>query len=449
MVKESSFDILRMIEEALESSPINFSFDWLRGHQDKDNDYTDLDDAARANVRADAIASDYSMGKKPIENIRNDYTETLSLTINGKKLHKGFDEKIEMAVYGESLIKYWSYKDRFQGNVNDIWWEPLWIANTKMPANKRIMITKLLSGWNANSRVMKIRKLHSDETCPVCKIEPETTYHLFQCPHPDMQNTLHTSLNQMKQQLTKQHGNNGIMIYNILFYQTNAQCWDADNPERATDMWHSQQQLGPRSMLNGIIHRQWSNHGFTAHNLSTILKEIFDIWIHLWKQRNTILKMSEDDCKIQEQTNNEFQRIAGIRLTNISTIDKERLTLSQTDFNRMQLDDRKKWIIRAKNIHDKYQRLRKKGILFFMHQKEAPTQQNEQRQNPGDNDGRTRTLQKRNQTDLRGWIQQKGTKKQKVGTTYDTPTAIQEVQQKRLNTNTILNWLNLDNHGIT
>jgi len=113
------------------------------------------------------------------------------------------------------------------------------------------------------------------------------------------------------------------------------------------------------------------------------------------------------------------------------------------------MDDRKRWITRAKNIHDKYQRLRKKGILRFMHQIEAPTHQTERRQNTGANEGRNRILQKRNQTDLRGWIQQKGAKKRKLATTYATPTALQETQPKRHNTNTILKWLNRDDRGIT
>ena len=126
------------------------------------------------------------------------------------------------------------------------------------------------------------------------------------------------------------------------------------------------------------------------NNYLYIIKEIYDMWITQWKQRNTILKRPEEDWKISEQIAEEFQLISGKNTSNMSALDKERLSIPKGEFDRMPMEDKQKWISRAKGIHNKYQRLRQKGIRRFMQHVERTT--------PDDPPNQNKTTERQTQT---------------------------------------------------
>ena len=103
----ASYDIVSLIRLHLKKSPIKWEGAHIKGHQDKDMDYDDLDYIAQGNVDADHYAN---------EEMEEEYNESERCNIEGIPWHLTYQSKtiagdvekrLRIVIHEENMRKVW------------------------------------------------------------------------------------------------------------------------------------------------------------------------------------------------------------------------------------------------------------------------------------------------------------------------------------------------------
>lgn len=361
--KNSSFDILRIIWKELMGTNIKFRFTWVKGHQDRNTSYTDLEDDARANCKADQMAASKILQVKPIERPNHDMDEGPYLCINKKKIHVNIHRKIREQVNGCELKRYWIKRGRFkQEYENQIDWEALTAANKTFKFSDRVILMKLLSNKAPTAEIMKQRQRFNDDFCPLCNKERETEFHIFQCDDIEMKGAFEKGCKEMKKRLR---------VHNIIEEQVVQDCIsqlkDLRNGD-STREWvtcEDQNALGNNAFINGILHIGLRHQCNGLTGTRRIIKEIFKFRLMIWKQRCHLVNNRENNKKRNDQLREQYESHIQHPPMVMSVIDKKRYMIGVDAFARMTLREKELWIKSAIQIKKKYERLAKKGILRY------------------------------------------------------------------------------------
>jgi ribonuclease HI len=368
----SSFDILRIIWKELRKTDIRFSFTWVKGHQDRDTPYNELDDDARANCKADQIAATKIINAKPNEKPKHDVDEGPYLSINNKKIHTNIHRKLIEHINGKRIKNYWMKRGRFRhDNDNQIDWEALAAANKTFKFSDRVILMKMLADKAPTAEVMKRRGQYDNAQCPLCNIEKETAIHIFQCKDTEMQELFNKGCKDIEKKL-RMHD----LINNNIIQDCISQIKDMRRGDIGGKWSTSTEQntLGGEAMINGILHiglRQLCN-GLTGTR--RIIYEIFKFRLTLWKKRCYLMNNREKNKRRNEYLKKQYEQHIQNPPRNMSAIDKKRYLIDNDGFMKMSMNEKELWTKTVTQIKKKYERLAKKGIMRYYAPKRSSTE---------------------------------------------------------------------------
>ena len=160
---QPDFDLLTDIRKKVHRLPIQVKWKWIRGHQDDDKTYDELDDWAQANVRMDELAKAYwkhlkQKNYQPQPQRFGD--EDWSITFRGEKLSRLHIPALYSAMCRDSTFDYWAGRAHIPRDTIDACdWEACGKAFKSISLSKQRRVTKHASGHMACGKMMAIWKL--------------------------------------------------------------------------------------------------------------------------------------------------------------------------------------------------------------------------------------------------------------------------------------------------
>lgn len=407
---EPSFDLLRILRHELKESKITFDFGWIKGHQDDHCPYDELDDAARANCRADKIAEVRIQNVANYENPIEDYAEGPILIMENKKIHSRLSQNGINLINGREIDQYWIKKGRYkEQDKRFIDWISLERATKQFKFADQVILAKLLSNTAPTAKTLHRREKYIDSTCPLCKTTVETTRHLIQCPDKEMDQQFKKQIVAMKHNLSKSRLMDTNMIDACMKYMeslrlgTNGNVW--------ANLCTKQGELGTWALYEGILHGELHKKCGGRRGAQMIIKEMFNSQLRMWKHRCYLVNNKDNNRKRSEKLDREYSETMKSKPRIMNQVDKKRYSMGKETFDRMTLDGKEKWITAMSNLRKKYARLARKGLLRFWAQPRE-TQQPRQEQNTEHSNlvhRRKQPIRERKQSTLSTWVKRKST----------------------------------------
>ena len=364
----ASFDLLRILQKEIKNTEVNFAFAWVRGHQDRDKLYEELENGARANCRADALAAKMIKGKRNVESPRMDREEGPSLWVKNKKIHSKLYRNILDHIKGQELDQYWWKKGRYKREMTDkIDWKALEGATKKLRFTDQVILTKLLANIAPTAETMYKRGEYIDDLCLLCKKKRETTRHVFQCKEAEMEVSFNKLFAKMKANLCKIKTIDAKALDAIL--GTIAAIREERNSKHWETISRDQSQIGEQAIFDGIIHKDLRKIVGGELGTQKVVREIFMIRLQMWKHRCHLVNEREHNKKRREKLDQEYDEAIRQKPRVMETMDSCRYNISKDTFRYFTIKDKEKWIEAMRNIRKKYKRLERKGLLRYWPQK--------------------------------------------------------------------------------
>ena len=186
---QQHFDLISGIQGYIKDSCLKYTSQYIKGHQDRANDYQDLDRLAILNVQADALAKEYwekrygQKGNIPLYTRYSVPKGIWEITLVGQRISKELMEYLRENIKAEEAYDYWvEHKKRLSKNgFLDVDWNANKKAMKSVKNSRRQWVTKFESGICGTGRMMKIWKQRVIDNCPRCGKPNETTTHVLQC----------------------------------------------------------------------------------------------------------------------------------------------------------------------------------------------------------------------------------------------------------------------------
>jgi hypothetical protein len=365
----ADFDMLTDIRAKIKKLPITVHWRWIKGHQDDDVLYEDLDDWAQANVLVDNIAKAYwnhvsSTNSEPKAHRFSD--EAWSLYLDGGKIGKFDKKKLYQSIHEETVMTYWATKSlRHREAIRDVDWDLCGAAFSRLTISKQRRVTKHASGHMACGKMMKLWGFQEHEDCPRCPVGQENPLHVLLCPALSTSIIWNTTLSKLQTWMTSASTMPALQDAII----TRLRQWKGDTV--ASPQWSTryglrnailqQDELGWYNFLMGRIGLQWKavqqryyewlGRRNTGRKWATaLIQKVWEVSWDMWDHRNEVRLQTLTPAKrrrliaLNRLVLSEYTRgIVGLRARDHHWLSKPQSTILQYDYNR-----KEQW---AESIH--------------------------------------------------------------------------------------------------
>ena len=331
--KHKHSDILSALNQRMAMLSITLTAKHVKGHQDNEIDYEDLDRISQLNVDMDLDAK-RTLNKAEEENI--DFTHHKAhpksfkkVVINGKTINHLFTTNSYNEIANKKLMDHWIEIGRFRRDqIDDIDWIGQERAISRATSGRQIFITKWVNNWMPVGRKMQQWGLRHHGQCPFCLKEKEDINHLLRCRHQEAKHIWEEALWKFLEAM----GKIGTCITALFALKQELMYWNRDiEPPDAKDLPAglrevilAQRDLGWRSFLDGLFTIQWlsyqkehfeetkSRRGAKSW-ASKAIRLCWDFNMAIWKGRNEQLhntqriKDMEGKGEVQKAIRNEFR----------------------------------------------------------------------------------------------------------------------------------------------
>ena len=262
---DSSFDLIRVIHEAIKVSTITWTPVHVRGHQDRDNAIDTLDEWARANVHADKQAEIYWKEKygdgnrdRPRPGIMPG--EGWRVSIDGEPLHDKMADQLHQHIYKKPCMDYWTKKGRIKKDMgHEVDWNEYKKAQRTMKYGKRQWVKKHFCGHEGTNQMMFKWKQRPSPQCPKCA-QIETHRHIARCQSRAATQAYQDATEKFKQWLdgTTSPGIKAAVLAHVKAYRDEAEVDVAGNwSHELMDTSETQSRIGPNAFFEGCISHKW------------------------------------------------------------------------------------------------------------------------------------------------------------------------------------------------
>jgi hypothetical protein len=179
------FDLLCNIRAKLAKLPITIQWKWIKGHQDDDLKFADLDPMVKDNVLADNLAKSY-LNKLISENYdpptQRFGDEGWSVQVNNIKLASVILEDTYMTLNEPTVKSCWMKKTQLSWQlIQGIDWEICGEADCQLQFHQRCRVSKQVTGHLAIGKKMKQWGFQEHDECPCCQVPSERAPHVLLC----------------------------------------------------------------------------------------------------------------------------------------------------------------------------------------------------------------------------------------------------------------------------
>ena len=171
----------------IQRSPITWTGRKVKGHQDRDKNYDDLDCWGKANVQADRLA------KERMAQVRHQNSPTSTrvkeegwtVLTNIKLVVRNFESTIILHCTSQEAKEYGSHSVGFSTNSVDlIDWQVFKQVTTYLFTYQQLFITKHSAGILATGKNILQREQRDSNECPQCGTPDEYCDRVLRCDHP-------------------------------------------------------------------------------------------------------------------------------------------------------------------------------------------------------------------------------------------------------------------------
>ena len=318
----ASYDLVSLIRFHVQISPIQWKGVHVKGHQDDDVPYEDLDNVSQGNIDADNLAEEERLLGRNIDN-RRIPGQPWKLMCDGKEVSGNYERRIRTYLYEDKMKNFWREKFGLTSEQADtIAWKTFQRSNTSCKDWERVWMMKYNSRIGGVRKNMKQRGHCTDDKCPCCEMI-EDTDHIFICKNQALEDKYIEQEEKMQDQL--QHSTSPEIAEAIIYVMRTFRYGENRN---ATIEWsdsvleaaNEQLQLGQRAFLGGWWSKKWlrAQRIYYEQNgkrnkpmiwLSKVIRDTQKIVREIWFERNEQLHKKETSAINQRRTQEANARI--------------------------------------------------------------------------------------------------------------------------------------------
>ncbi len=259
--------------------------------------------------------------------------EPWSLWIQGKKIVRDLSQTVYDLVLSEEARDYWEAKDNISSEViNAINWDAIDMAMMETKRNRKVFISKHVSGMCAVGKFMQRWKMRSNSSCPRCG-NHEDAAHVWTChgqgadevweralsnlegwfnsmqTDPDIQHIIIAYLKSWRDD-TSEISSNSFMLEEVLEHQSSIG-WQRFFEGWTGIGWERAQQAYFTLIKSRRTGKRW---------VVALIKKMWDIAWDLWEHRNGILYQSSNVAtdaellNIDRSVRNNFTKLQNLLL---------------------------------------------------------------------------------------------------------------------------------------
>jgi hypothetical protein len=185
-VHQPDFDLLKDIRAKVKTLPVDITWHWIRGHQDDNDDYQNLDTRAKLNIQADSLAKAFwNHCEKNNKRLPNQVfgDDGWTFRFNDQKRSRLEKKELYAELFGDETRDYWIGKGQIPvEEIHSIDWKNTEAAMKRLPFSRQMWLSKHASGHCAVGRMMLMRQKWTHSKCPRCLQDNETNEHVLLCP---------------------------------------------------------------------------------------------------------------------------------------------------------------------------------------------------------------------------------------------------------------------------
>jgi len=177
-------DIITEIAATLRDLPVQIDFQWVKGHQDSNKSYNELEIPARLNCDADRAASLYQWpANKSHQKIPPLPNTPCQLVINNKIITSHIKQHIRSEATEPELMEYLKKKFLWDDHtLTTIDWNSFQQIIQKY-TTQRSTVVKHLHAISPTGHIAHRNNTHMPHDCPACAHPEEDNMHLLTCTH--------------------------------------------------------------------------------------------------------------------------------------------------------------------------------------------------------------------------------------------------------------------------
>ena len=204
---KSDWDVVEAIVRNVADENITPDYRHVKGHQDREVEYSKLPFLSQLNVDADKYAGIYQTrygSHRPI--ILLSPTRPIALDIDGKTGNRHLKATIRESAHYQPLMNRLKVRHGWGDHVPDtIDWEAHRLATNGAHPNRRCHFVKLCHGYLPAGKIAHRNKNSHPDWCPLCKQPNEDHQHILQCPDRSRSTWLTTFLKKISDKCNTLH----------------------------------------------------------------------------------------------------------------------------------------------------------------------------------------------------------------------------------------------------
>ena len=320
------FDVIRSINRLRKKTTIRSSLRHVKGHQDDNINYYQLDRWAQINVLVDTMAK-----QKLSETIEdNTYQQhrtnhfpldlcSISFCSENKMprdlIQSNLTKAIKTAAGRKRVRRHWRKKGKFNNNnEHNIDWTIVHRSHLALDKNKKKWLSKWMTGFCGVGKMMKIYGLQQHTKCPKCQQPNETTTHVMQCQSYGTHCLWSKLMRSFATWIEKNKGPETLaqaIIDNLTAWRQQSPFPPLPDDRNIRAAVLEQDDIGWRSFLDGFISTKWKivieRHFQTTGSqksaelwTSKMVRQIWDMQWQLWMNRNDTLYGEGNTIHLEE-----------------------------------------------------------------------------------------------------------------------------------------------------
>ena len=305
-VEAPSYDLLMAIHHFRAKSGLTWQTTWIKGHQDDNTDFEQLDRLSQLNAIADQMAKSMLPMARSSNRRQNVEGAPWSVWHLGSKLPSPVSQIYEI-VHSQEALKYWQQKGKVEPLLLDfIDWKAIGDALSALPKHGQHFVSKHTAGICGVGKWMHRWKEWPTAQCPRCGTTEDAS-HVLLCQGSEATVVWDKAMQSLQVWMTSVHTDPDISKAIVAGLQHWRNGTDNDIPTEGSTQYALAQQtdIGWGNLLEGWISSEWAIAQQTYYDsihsrrsgtrwASSLLRRIWMISWEMWDHRNTVLHQQEN-----------------------------------------------------------------------------------------------------------------------------------------------------------
>ena len=301
---QPDFDLLKEIRLRAQQLPIEVTFGWVEGHQDKEISFEELDPIAQDNVYVDNIAKAFLnrlLDQGQVAQPANVSSRGWSFSVNGE--HHSCLNQAQIYEHATAFAaeEYWTEKFKWTHQIF-VDWDLVGEALKSLSIPKKRRTVKWATGHLGVGIKLKLWKFQTHSNCPLCDREDEDALHVIQCQDRRARKRWRNALKHLREWCQSKGTHPGLTDVIISYLRS----WQSQSPFRDVDditihrIVVRQSKIGWHAFFAGIHDPLWAE---TQHQYFLwqkkrntgrrwnieLIKKLWEVSWDMWEHRNRIL----------------------------------------------------------------------------------------------------------------------------------------------------------------